>query len=84
MCGRRSPKAPLELVELLAGAMGDGGGFQHHGNGHLVQGVGLELNQGFWGLKCFHQPNIIRGIKEISVVFVLEALKVASLVAVNT
>lgn len=49
MCGRRSPKAPLELVELLAGAMGDGGGFQHHGNGHLVQAVGLELNQAFWG-----------------------------------
>lgn len=49
MCGRRSPKAPLELVELLAGAMGDGGGFQRHGNAHLVQGVGWELNQGFLG-----------------------------------
>lgn len=34
MCGRRWPRAPLERVELLEGAMGDGGGFLCHGNSH--------------------------------------------------
>lgn len=51
MCGRRPPRAPLERVELLAGAMGDGGGFQRHGNGQDGSGSGFGVKSGvFRGL----------------------------------
>lgn len=54
MCGRRSPQAPLEQVELLAGAMGDGGGFQCHGNAQDGSGSRFVVESGFSGIKCCH------------------------------
>lgn len=54
MCGRRSPQAPLERVELLAGAMGDGGGFQCHGNAQDGSGSRFVVESGFSGIKHCH------------------------------
>lgn len=54
MCGHRSPQAPLQRAELLAGAMGDGGGFQCHGNAQDGSGSRFVVESGFSGVKCCH------------------------------